>query len=209
MSATDSPAATGIANRAPNWSRWAAETSSENTPGPPTDQAILGIDPGCLARRSGDGWRPPAGRTLGLDRCPEGLQRARRRGREGEGGMNAFDPDGFDRQVEGAVQKRAAAKPNARRRSPQPEARPPAFSDEALALRFAVRHANDLRFVAKWGKWLSWTGTHWRFDDTLAALDKARVICREAAAECNAQGHSQDRNRQRQDRRRRRALGEG
>ena len=70
--------------------------------------------------------------------------------------------------------------------APQPEARPPDFSDEALALRFAVRHANDLRFVAKWNKWLSWTGTHWWFDDTLAALDKARVICREAAAECNS-----------------------
>ena len=46
MTATESPAATGIANRAPNWSRWVAETSSENTPRPPTDQAILGIDPG-------------------------------------------------------------------------------------------------------------------------------------------------------------------
>ena len=61
----------------------------------------------------------------------------------------------------------------------------PAFSDEALALRFAERHASHLRFVAGWGKWLSWTGTHWRFDDTLAALDKAREICREAAAKCN------------------------
>jgi putative DNA primase/helicase len=63
--------------------------------------------------------------------------------------------------------------------------RPPAFSDEALALRFAERHANDLRFVATWGKWLSWTGTHWQFDDTLHAFDLARQICREAAASCN------------------------
>jgi hypothetical protein len=36
----------------------------------------------------------------------------------------------------------------------------PNNSDEALALRFAERHANDLRFVAAWGKWLSWTATH-------------------------------------------------
>lgn len=64
-------------------------------------------------------------------------------------------------------------------------ARPPAFSDEALALRFAERHACDLRFVAKWGQWLSWTGTHWRFDDTLHAFDRAREICREMAATCN------------------------
>jgi putative DNA primase/helicase len=65
------------------------------------------------------------------------------------------------------------------------EDRPPAFSDEALALRFAERHAGDLRYVAAWNKWLSWSGTHWRFDDTLHAFDLARRICREAAAECN------------------------
>jgi putative DNA primase/helicase len=65
------------------------------------------------------------------------------------------------------------------------EARPPEFSDEALALLFAERHAHDLRFVAKWGKWLSWTGRHWRFDDTLHAFDLARGICREVAAGCN------------------------
>jgi putative DNA primase/helicase len=67
----------------------------------------------------------------------------------------------------------------------QAESRPPAFSDDALALRFAERHADDLRFVAAWGKWLSWTGTHWQFDDTLRAFDLARAVCREAAASCN------------------------
>jgi putative DNA primase/helicase len=63
--------------------------------------------------------------------------------------------------------------------------RPPIFSDEALALRFAERHANDLRFVAAWNKWLSWDGSRWRFDVTLHAYDLARAICREAASECN------------------------
>jgi putative DNA primase/helicase len=61
---------------------------------------------------------------------------------------------------------------------------PPAFTDEALALQFAEQHA-DLRYVAAWGKWLSWTGTHWRFDDTLQAFDYARQICRTASAQCN------------------------
>jgi len=65
------------------------------------------------------------------------------------------------------------------------EPRPPAFTDEALALRFADIHKDDLRYVAAWGKWLSWTGTLWRFDDTLFAFDQARLICRAAAAECN------------------------
>ena len=63
--------------------------------------------------------------------------------------------------------------------------RPPAFSDEALALRFAERHAGDLRYVSAWNRWLIWDGKCWRFDDTLHAFDRARAICRQAAAECN------------------------
>jgi putative DNA primase/helicase len=77
----------------------------------------------------------------------------------------------------------------ARRKTPtiaaDEDPRPPNFSDEALALRFAERHSTDLRFVAVWNKWLRWDGARWRFDDTLHAFDLARVICREASAECN------------------------
>jgi putative DNA primase/helicase len=65
------------------------------------------------------------------------------------------------------------------------DSRPPAFSDEALALRFAEIHADDLRYVAAWNKWLSWNGRRWVFDTTLAAWDEARKICRDAAAQCN------------------------
>ena len=68
--------------------------------------------------------------------------------------------------------------------STEDDARPPAFSDEAIALRFAERHAHDLRYVAAWSKWLIWDGKRWLFDDTLRAFDLARKICREAAAEC-------------------------
>jgi putative DNA primase/helicase len=60
--------------------------------------------------------------------------------------------------------------------------RPPEFSDEALALAFAERHADDLRYVAAWGRWLLWTGSHWRHDDTLRAFSLAREICRMWAA---------------------------
>src|SRR5687768_479002 len=65
------------------------------------------------------------------------------------------------------------------------EPRPPTYADEALALRFAEQHQADLRFVAAWGKWLTWDGRRWRPDETLAAFDFARHICRQAAAECN------------------------
>jgi putative DNA primase/helicase len=64
-------------------------------------------------------------------------------------------------------------------------ARPPAFTDEALALRFAELHADDLRYVASWSKWLHWTGACWLLDDTLLAFDLVRAVCREAARECN------------------------
>jgi len=63
--------------------------------------------------------------------------------------------------------------------------RPPAFSDEAIALRFAEDHASNLRYVSTWGKWLSWTGTHWQFDETLAAFDMVRATCRAVASACN------------------------
>jgi len=36
--------------------------------------------------------------------------------------------------------------------------RPPAFTDEALALRFAELHAADLRYVAAASKWFIYTG---------------------------------------------------
>ena len=62
------------------------------------------------------------------------------------------------------------------------ETRPPQFSDDALALRFAADYADKLRYVAAWGKWMSWAGTCWRTDDTLLSFDRVRLICREAAA---------------------------
>jgi putative DNA primase/helicase len=65
------------------------------------------------------------------------------------------------------------------------EARPPAFSDIALALRFADKHANDLRFVAAWSRWFEWDGVRWHQDDTLRAFDLARAVCQAASSECN------------------------
>lgn len=59
------------------------------------------------------------------------------------------------------------------------------FSDDALALRFTARHAHELRYVAKWGSWLYWDRTRWKFEDTLKAFDLARVIAREAASGYN------------------------
>jgi putative DNA primase/helicase len=62
--------------------------------------------------------------------------------------------------------------------------RPPHFSDEALALTFADRHAHELRYVALWSRWLIWDGFTWKADETRLAFSKAREICRQAASEC-------------------------
>jgi putative DNA primase/helicase len=73
-----------------------------------------------------------------------------------------------------------------RQRSRSHDVRPPKFSDEALALRFAEQHASDLRHVAEWSRsrWLIWDGQRWCPDGTLLAFDLARKLCREASTEC-------------------------
>jgi putative DNA primase/helicase len=73
-----------------------------------------------------------------------------------------------------------------RPKPPRKKGEAPDFSEEAFALLFAERHAAELRYVAKWGNWLSWDGSHWRFDSTLHAFDLARKIAREAAHRCDS-----------------------
>jgi putative DNA primase/helicase len=89
--------------------------------------------------------------------------------------------DRFDEQVDEPQLGEIASDDEA----PPVEYRPPEFTDEALALRFAERHAKDLRFVAAWGRWLFWNGQKWAFDDTLRAFDFSRKICRQASTQCN------------------------
>jgi putative DNA primase/helicase len=61
----------------------------------------------------------------------------------------------------------------------------PIFSEESLALVFAERHADTLRFVAKRGQWFIWDGTCWREDKTRKAFSLAREVCREISLTCN------------------------
>jgi putative DNA primase/helicase len=62
-------------------------------------------------------------------------------------------------------------------------ARPPDYSDEALANRFSARHRDDLRFVNTWGRWLVWDGKRWQPDETLMVTDHARGLVRYASGE--------------------------
>jgi putative DNA primase/helicase len=65
------------------------------------------------------------------------------------------------------------------------ENRPPEFTDDALALKFAEANLHALRYVAALGKWLLWDGARWRIDDTLVVRDRSRKVCREASRSCN------------------------
>ena len=63
-------------------------------------------------------------------------------------------------------------------------ARPPEYSDDALALRFTALYRDRLRYVAAWGQWLIREPAVWRHDQTTHAFDLVRKVCRQAAAEC-------------------------
>ena len=54
-------------------------------------------------------------------------------------------------------------------------------TEDALALAFTRRYHRDWRYVATWGRWLVWDGNRWRTEDTLAATDLIRSVCRHAA----------------------------
>jgi putative DNA primase/helicase len=60
------------------------------------------------------------------------------------------------------------------------DARPPAFSDEALALRFAEQYTDRLRYVEMWAKWFIFDGC-WRPDETLKVVDLVRRVCLQVA----------------------------
>jgi hypothetical protein len=47
------------------------------------------------------------------------------------------------------------------------------------------RRCRDRAARAAWSRWLLWDGSRWTFDCTLTAVNLARKVCREAAAECN------------------------
>lgn len=54
-------------------------------------------------------------------------------------------------------------------------------SEDWLALRFTRHYQHDWRYVAAWGKWLMWDGQRWRAEETLAASDLMRQVCRQAS----------------------------
>jgi putative DNA primase/helicase len=57
------------------------------------------------------------------------------------------------------------------------------LSDDELASRFTERHAEDLRYVAAWDRWLIWDGARFARDERRRVFDLARVLCRDVLAD--------------------------
>lgn len=60
---------------------------------------------------------------------------------------------------------------------------PVGLSDDELATRFSERHADELRYVAAWDRWLIWDGTKWAHDERRLVFDMARALCRQVLEE--------------------------
>ena len=53
--------------------------------------------------------------------------------------------------------------------------------EDRVALDFAAKHADHLRYIGKSGVWMRWTGSSWQEEPTItAAFDEARKLCRPA-----------------------------
>ena len=59
-------------------------------------------------------------------------------------------------------------------------------TEDALAVSFTRRYQRDWRYIAAWGKWLMWDGQRWRTEETLAATDLIRHVCRHAAVRADS-----------------------
>ena len=81
-----------------------------------------------------------------------------------DGGAGRTAPDGDN--VEGLAEHLKARKAAA-------------ATEDALALRFTQRHADELVYVAIWGRWLKWSDGRWQHENTLEVFDLARRIVRE------------------------------
>ncbi len=55
------------------------------------------------------------------------------------------------------------------------------YTEDALAGYFVQLDGEVWRYVPAKGRWMHWTGSHWRVDDTNAVRDAIRWICRNAA----------------------------
>ena len=61
----------------------------------------------------------------------------------------------------------------------------PKWSEIAIALEFATKYADELRYVAQLGKWLLWDGARWTEDLKLQVFTRSKSVCCAAANQVN------------------------
>lgn len=66
---------------------------------------------------------------------------------------------------------------------PQEDDLPELYSEDNAALAFSRLFADDLRYVAPWGRWMTWRDQRWVHEDTLEVFDMARKVARSIAAQ--------------------------
>ena len=66
---------------------------------------------------------------------------------------------------------------------PQEDDIPDMYSEDNAALAFSGLFADDLRYVAPWGRWMTWRDQRWVHEDTLEVFDMARKVARSIAAQ--------------------------
>jgi hypothetical protein len=151
----------------------------------PADRSLVAVPDA----KSPDGFtaKSPHGKWADVQNDVRGRLLAYRSRQRGRGnGAEAQSPKQQEQRKTARAQTNSASHNGpTQSESAEDDAHPPAFTDEALALRFAEKHADRLRYVAGWSKWHVWSETLWRQDDTLSAFDESRKVCRAASAECN------------------------
>ena len=80
-----------------------------------------------------------------------------------------------------APSERASPKDHGSRPAPPSMESGDPFTEDALALRFSERHADNLRYIATKGCWQKWDGGRWYEEATHLAFDLARQSCRDDA----------------------------
>ena len=112
------------------------------------------------------------------------------------GNPEPSDPPSGPKDEEPEPQRPAAAGPTPDNPRPLPQTKrktKPATSlegfdltEDGIALAFAAKHQDLLRYDHSIGKWFRWTGIAWRQDEVKLAFSWCRKTCRELAKEAEA-----------------------
>lgn len=60
--------------------------------------------------------------------------------------------------------------------APDDMAIPPKYSEIAVSCELARQCSESLRYVAKWGRWMHWTGQRWQSDETLVHVEYGKRL---------------------------------